>query len=64
MEMMEADICKERLAVGSHAQVKWSKHSKAEMAVCSVRVEGSVTHRNADRGDNGRAVHGVCVCVI
>lgn len=61
MEMMGADICKECLAVGSYAQVKWSKHSKAEIAVCSVRVEGSVTHRNADRGDNGREV---CVCNI
>lgn len=61
MEMMGADICK---AVGSYAQVKWSKHSKAEIAACSVRVEGSVTHRNADRGNNGRAVREVCVCVI
>lgn len=42
-------------------QVKWSKHSTTEIEVCSVRVEGSITHRHADRGDSGHAARGVCV---
>lgn len=41
--------------------MKWSKHSKREMEVCSVRVEGSITHTNTDRGDSGHAVCGVCL---
>ncbi len=41
--------------------MKWSKHSKTEIEVCSVRVEGSITHRHTDRGDSGHADYGVCV---
>lgn len=40
--------CEEML---SDVKVKCSKHSREEMAVCCVRVEGHIAQRGVDAGD-------------
>lgn len=42
--------CEEML---SYVKVKCSKHSREEMAVCCVRVEGHIAQGGVDEGDCG-----------